>query len=1056
MNGDNFLVPISLNKNPFFLYRLTTRPNGPFNSETELTGYLTATFGSGNDRSAKELPLHSPEYTKILSYLRKNRKQKQGILYKVLPSLRKSPDCPVICSCHFSPLNTPQSSMGNNTPESAESIESIFLGVLLETAHVINGWEVRGKWDSITATGTFNFIGELNDELQLKAIENHNEKFEGFINEGKRGIIPLFLFLYISEDSSLEAKSTENIQVKCFSPSKNTVFDVLNYVFKLPVFPKTSYEEQQQYFTDFENAAKRKLNQKNVTQKNIVPMTEICRAALEVFDKNPDKSLFIHGLCGCRKSYLAYEIARNLVWNNKIDMPVWVDFKNDKAEEVYMNRGGASFANEIWNEFSKKKLIKDKTYLVIIDGLDIGEPVLADFLRAMNSRFANLTNGNIRIIYTSVIEYRTDFDSSLVGYSPPGFTNDELVYFIDMVLEQSPDAKCKIDSIRQGNEEDKKLYKVFVDFLNENCGSLPGMIEFIIAYLARPGITIGSFLNDMKKNPANVGIVTNRLVNIYNRAFDPLEDEAKYLLLYLLNFNVEYISRKKMQDSVDNLVTGQSDPGKTVTSILNCKDIFNKTVGNLVCARFIRLNYDGDEVCIKIKDTMTYKTLLSENVFSLNGLREKLISDKKMLKYHVMQFVSMGNNSDKNERKEQIEMFEFRLNRLGPQRLIDIKYEDEGGCNILHGIARFCTDEEIYEFLWENYRPLFYDTNGEKPVADKLGQTIFQYAAAHNELNILTWFHEKFGKKPEYLNSKSAEENHAIHFCAKFNKRPEVMRYFLEKDIFRLYINDDNKIFYTPLIYACWKNTPEIVEMLLAELTKKKYSIVNGLKNINPLSICFADVDEDEKEGEKKIEKKRKITDMKEIINSIKKYAGGDGFKSLVEGGDKDGNIPLHYALRYTFDGENTEKVEELLRELFMSDANLLNRPNESGFTPFHNAAGYQSHEIVSFLVEAGAEISRCSYKSAGPFGFIYPIHYAAMLSDDGENAKILCGGGRELLNIPDNFGSTPLHYAIQEGNAVMIDALVELGADINKRDTWGTPLELAARKGIPRSSIQR
>jgi ankyrin repeat protein len=948
-------------------------------------------------------------------------------------------------------------------------------------------WRYKDTWASITATGAFDSLkeGPPNELLRLAEIEKYDKKF-GLDENGNLDPDSEFikyvekyeskhtkkhknkkphLFLYVSEDDFLESKSTENIQVKVFSPSQNTVFDVLDYVFELPPLPKNYLnDEQKKFFEDFENKTKEIWQ-----EKTIVPMIDTYRDAIQKINTNPQKSLFIHGINGCRKSYLAYQIARSFVWDDKKYTPIWIDFKNDKATKFSLGSGGAKLAGEIWEEFSEK-LTEDKSCLVVIDGLDIGGEILDDFLLEMSGLLVH--KDNIRIIYTSIIvRHSTEFDKYFIKYPPPKFTKDELIYFVDMILKQHPVAKSKIDSIRQGNEKDRELYDRLIEFLCKNCANLPSMVQFIINGLNRPKANIESFLNNIETSSANVTGVTNALVDIYKNIFNLLSDNAKYLLLYMLNFNFnEYTPIEKLKDNIENITSEQPECKKKIRDIVTDKDdVFgsNDVFDELFNNQFILIDKEG----VKIKDSMLYKMLLSEDIFAAKDLRERLVSEEKMLKYYVMQFIFMDkkenmDDKEKDERREQIEMLEFRLNRFG-NRLYDIIYE--GGCNILHGIARFCDDKEIFDFLWDKYPKLFYyidENNGKKPVVDEMGQTAFHYAAAENQKDILEWFLENPGKvlgTEYYLNFLSAAaKSSAVHFAAEFNKKLATMEFLLSQKT--IVINNENNKGYTPLHYVCWKNTPDIVKLLLEKLKEGGYNILDA-SNQNPLHICFEYFDETKREifekGEiSKIEgiiEKRTINDLKRIIDSIKKCVVEKDFKSILRGTDKDGNIPLHYALYFIYGNADMEEIKKLLTELDLSDKKLINAQNNKGFTPLHNAAMYNSNspELVSFLVEKGAKINNHSNDK------IYSIHYAAQYSRRSENveiiAKILCGEKLNLLNVPDNRGFTPLHYAVRAGNTEMILALINLGANKNILDKkYGlTPLHLAVQLGISSSLIR-
>ena len=52
-------------------------------------------------------------------------------------------------------------------------------------------------------------------------------------------------------------------------------------------------------------------------------------------------------------------------------------------------------------------------------------------------------------------------------------------------------------------------------------------------------------------------------------------------------------------------------------------------------------------------------------------------------------------------------------------------------------------------------------------------------------------------------------------------------------------------------------------------------------------------------------------------------------------------------------------------------------------------------------------------------------------------------------LKAKDNYGKTPLHWAIGRGNTKTIELLIEAGADVNAKDNDGrTPLQLAIEEG--------
>ena len=62
------------------------------------------------------------------------------------------------------------------------------------------------------------------------------------------------------------------------------------------------------------------------------------------------------------------------------------------------------------------------------------------------------------------------------------------------------------------------------------------------------------------------------------------------------------------------------------------------------------------------------------------------------------------------------------------------------------------------------------------------------------------------------------------------------------------------------------------------------------------------------------------------------------------------------------------------------------------------------------------------------------------------ESVQLLLDAGLDPMS-RDDFGQTPLHYAVRNGNTVALGLLLKAGADPNAKDTeyGSTPLHLAA-----------
>jgi ankyrin repeat protein len=60
-----------------------------------------------------------------------------------------------------------------------------------------------------------------------------------------------------------------------------------------------------------------------------------------------------------------------------------------------------------------------------------------------------------------------------------------------------------------------------------------------------------------------------------------------------------------------------------------------------------------------------------------------------------------------------------------------------------------------------------------------------------------------------------------------------------------------------------------------------------------------------------------------------------------------------------------------------------------------------------------------------------------------------------DTINIQDNRGKTPLHWATGEGSVEIVRILIDAGADLNVKDKGGnTPLHIAVNEGEPETAI--
>lgn len=118
---------------------------------------------------------------------------------------------------------------------------------------------------------------------------------------------------------------------------------------------------------------------------------------------------------------------------------------------------------------------------------------------------------------------------------------------------------------------------------------------------------------------------------------------------------------------------------------------------------------------------------------------------------------------------------------------------------------------------------------------------------------------------------------------------------------------------------------------------------------------------------------------------------------------DKDGQTPLHIAIRWSLFHAAMSRTDENLVELFLEHGADINTQDVLGYTPLHCAAFSGTPEIISMLMNRGASLTTRDYVGR------VPLHCAASaLYEDNINVLL-----RESeVNARDFKGRTPLHHA--------------------------------------------
>jgi len=181
---------------------------------------------------------------------------------------------------------------------------------------------------------------------------------------------------------------------------------------------------------------------------------------------------------------------------------------------------------------------------------------------------------------------------------------------------------------------------------------------------------------------------------------------------------------------------------------------------------------------------------------------------------------------------------------------------------------------------------------------------------------------------------------------------------------------------------------------------------------------------------------------------------------SDVNAKDAGGGIftPLHVA--------TTKEIVELL---LANGADVNAKDSVTGATPLHEMAIYGQKEIVELLIAGGADVNANSDDDGTPLDWAINFKspeiadllrkhgaksgaedsiYVAVAVENIEAVKQHLAAGTDV-NMKDNRGMTPLHWAVERGRKEIAELLIAEGADVNaKRTNGSTPLFYATSGG--------
>ena len=115
------------------------------------------------------------------------------------------------------------------------------------------------------------------------------------------------------------------------------------------------------------------------------------------------------------------------------------------------------------------------------------------------------------------------------------------------------------------------------------------------------------------------------------------------------------------------------------------------------------------------------------------------------------------------------------------------------------------------------------------------------------------------------------------------------------------------------------------------------------------------------------------------------------------------------------------------IKKTILIRPNLINTINSWHGSPLHYALQLNKMNIVTFLLENGAQIDTRNRKGSSP------LHIAAIRSKVEVLVALIQKGAD--VNVFDKDGNSPLYLAVVEGYMDKANALIEAGADLNSRN---------------------
>ncbi|WP_338477023.1 ankyrin repeat domain-containing protein [Wolbachia endosymbiont (group A) of Nomada hirtipes] len=374
-----------------------------------------------------------------------------------------------------------------------------------------------------------------------------------------------------------------------------------------------------------------------------------------------------------------------------------------------------------------------------------------------------------------------------------------------------------------------------------------------------------------------------------------------------------------------------------------------------------------------------------------------------------------------------------------------VEYKDRDGRTQLYFAAEI-GDLDKARFLLENGANI-EAKNGEYQA------TALHAAVINNKLNVVQLL---LGNGAD-IEAEDKDGWKPLHCAATFDWAFNIVEVLVEKGA---NINAKNNEDKTPLEVANEYNQSKMVNFLVNKRDQHGCMLLHyaaregNLDLIKLLIINGAEIEAENDEGKTPLEVAREYSkleaagilsinkDIKEgKLDEVKHFLANSASRSDTDAKDKDKWSKDWSLLHYAVYNGNLNLFKGVF-ELLLEKSGSINARDQYGWAPLHYAVYYNEPDIVSFLVDKGADINVQAedYKT--------PLHVTAQYNSGSEITRLLLDRGANIeATASNNF--TVLHDAVYYNKLDMVEFLVQRGANINaKNGRDETPLEVANRLG--------